>query len=274
MTAQDFIPSGSWAWSQGGIGQALAWYERAIAVQPEVGDAYYHAARLHEAEHNWGEAVSLYEEVLSKTAFARPELQAKARDQLQGMTEKRCFRAAGTAEEAEEILEWCGRAMGDAPKVGDAYYYAARAWWFLGEREKALAALTQAVAQPAFTDSDVETRAHLARADLLRTLDRFDEAVEEYEWVIAHDSGSYWAYMGLGISWWRGYRDSDLAEKALRQAAALQPDWKWAYHWLGGIYLATDRHDEALDVYMRVLEIDPEDEWAKEQVAALQEKSR
>ncbi len=274
LTAQDFIRSGSWAWSQGDSEEALVWYERAVAVQPELGDGYYYVARLHESARRWDEALSLYDEALSKATFADTELRDKARDRRLAMMKGRCFRIAGTTEEAKDVLEECERVIEKGPEVGDAYYYAARALWFLGEREEALVFLDRALSQPSFSDSDVEVKAHLIRGEVLRTLDRFEEAVPEYEWVIARDSSYYWAYIGLGLTRWQGYGDADRAEEALTQAAALKPEWKPAFQWLGVVYAATGRRDEALDMYKRVLEIDPKDEWAQERVAALQEESR
>ncbi len=273
VTPQDFIPSGSWALSQGDADEALAWYERAIAVQPELGDAYYLAGSLCEATRRWDEALSLYDEALSKGTFADAELLDKARTHRLALIRGQCSRGATTAEEAEDILAWCARAAADSPEVGDAYYYAARARWFLGSQEEALTLLEQALAQPAFSDSHIEISAHLTKADILRVLERFEEAVSEYEWVVAHDSDRYWAYMGLGMSWWQGYGNADRAEEALNEAAALEPGWQYAYHWLGDIYSSTGRRDMALDMYEKVLEIDPENEKAKEQVTALQGES-
>lgn len=54
------------------------------------------------------------------------------------------------------------------------------------------------------------------------------------------------------------------AERAFQAALALAPEWADAYHGLGGVYEAQERHDDMVDAWLRVLELDrrvPVPEW-------------
>lgn len=47
------------------------------------------------------------------------------------------------------------------------------------------------------------------------------------------------------------------------------PDTPWSYHMLAQTYQANGQMDKALDTYHKVLELHPDDRWAKDQIDAL-----
>lgn len=74
--------------------------------------------------------------------------------------------------------------------------------------------------------------------------------------------------------------ESLLAQKKNSEALAIEqlnfsanhPDSMWSYHMLAQSYQANAQADKALEAYRKVLELHPDDRWAKEQVDALSKK--
>ena len=74
--------------------------------------------------------------------------------------------------------------------------------------------------------------------------------------------------------------ESLLAQKRSKEAVAIMelsfeashPDSVWSYHMLAMAHQANGQTDKAIADYRRVFELHPDDDWAKQQIAALSEK--
>jgi len=53
------------------------------------------------------------------------------------------------------------------------------------------------------------------------------------------------------------------------RAVEISPNQKWGYRSLGSLYRDLGRTAEALQMYLKVLEIDPADDWVRKRVDAL-----
>jgi adenylate cyclase len=90
--------------------------------------------------------------------------------------------------------------------------------------------------------------AHLAKAQLLRTEDRYEEAIPEYETVIALNRNVVRAYRNLAIcKFWTGAIEESIAleEQAIRLSPR-DPLLGVMYKWIGSAHLLQSRLDDAI----------------------------
>lgn len=175
-------------------------------------------------------------------------------------------RAAWQAQNAGSpslAMEWYRRAMAAWPDVGDPYVGAAGLYERDKDWETALALYERALAVDSFYSSWMERRAHQGRGDILRQLGRLEEALAEYEWIVAHAPDYYWGYTHLAELAWEVQGDAQRAERLYQQAIALDASIKWAYRGLATLYEQTGRLQDAEAAYRKVLELDPNDEVAR-----------
>ncbi len=71
------------------------------------------------------------------------------------------------------------------------------------------------------------------------------------------DEGLAEAHASLGLIRWQYRRDTSQAERSLRHAIELNPNYATAHHWYALLLAATGRLDEAVPEIRRALELDP-----------------
>ncbi len=199
--------------------RALTWFNLVIRVTPELADGWFFQGLAQEAQGEWPLALESY-----ATAVGRS----------------------------------------DRLRVGysDPYFRLARARWQLEgstAQETILADLRQALDSDDFLGEWARAQTHYLRGLVLREMGRPDEATAEFDWVITHQPDDYWSRIQLGLLAWEADQDAQAAEAWLQAAAEIAPDNKWAYRYLGQIYEANDRLDQATAMYEQVLALDPND---------------
>ena len=147
-------------------------------------------------------------------------------------------------------------------EVGLSDYYVRLADLAEDNSDEALSYVETALQEADFGDALLEKRAHYVRAELLRSRGEWETAVTEYRWVLAHYPRDYWSHVHLGFLVWELEENANEAERLFLQAATVNDKDKWAHRGLGMIYAAMNRQDEAMNAYLRVLEIDRTDEVA------------
>jgi len=177
------------------------------------------------------------------------------------------------AGDPESALDWYCRAMAIAPAASEPYAQAGLLLANMGQDEQALSALSQAVSFASFRSPSLRLITHSRRAGLLYKLGRTREAMLEYEWVVAHKPEDYWATLRVGALAWELDQDATRAEAMLLRAAEIGPTQKWAYSRLGDLYYDLGRRIESLKMYLRVLEIDPNDQSAQRRIQTLRAES-
>jgi tetratricopeptide (TPR) repeat protein len=85
----------------------------------------------------------------------------------------------------------------------------------------------------------------------------YPQALEAVERALALDPGAADAAATAGLILWTYRRDLAAAERALQGALAANPDSAEALHALGQLLALTGRHDEAVDLFQRALQIEP-----------------
>jgi tetratricopeptide (TPR) repeat protein len=85
----------------------------------------------------------------------------------------------------------------------------------------------------------------------------YPQALEAVERALALDPDAADAAATAGLILWTYRRDLAAAERALRGALAVNPDSAEAMHALGQLLALTGRHDEAVALFQRALQIEP-----------------
>ena len=165
----------------------------------------------------------------------------------------------------DAAIDAADRAIRIAPESHSGYTLRGRARLSQNRVDEGLADLRQAVS---FAGTDMEARLALAWA--LWKLGRNNEAAGEYEKVLRYNPDSPAALNNLGAIYGQQGRLLD-AIPLFRHLLELSDDAD-AAHNLANCYFYSDRMDEALAAYKRVLEIDPENIYAPHGLAETHEK--
>ncbi len=126
-----------------------------------------------------------------------------------------------------------------------------------------------ALRQDAFVDDADRLLASLGRAESLDKLGQSAAALDAYRQVAATRPDHYWANVHSGRLTWYVEGDAARAATFLNHAIGLRPDDKWAYLFLGGVYVETGQAELAAPLLQRVLELDPTDATARQQLDQL-----
>jgi len=127
-----------------------------------------------------------------------------------------------------------------------------------GPRERKAVAAGETGASGAY-DFYLQARGHLQR----RNQGDMDQAIELFQKAIALDRKYALAYAGLGEAYWRNYRDTQdtqwvpPAEKSCQIALSLNNQLAPVYVTLGIIRDGTGHHDEAIQAFLKALDLEP-----------------
>lgn len=230
LTPQDFISRGEEARRAERYDEAVAWYERAMRLEPGLGDAWYHLGLLYEDLQQWLQALDAYGRAIASDRFRQ-----------------------------------VGRSSPHY-RVGIIYQWRLDS----RQSEDALVAYEMALAADDFNSAAEAGDCHYKRGEILRWLKADpDEYIAEFQWAIELNPRHASAHMQLGLAYYDRDRDAKVAEAEILRALTLSPENKWAYYHLGEIYCQEGHTDEAMTMYEQALEIDPDFEAAQARVAAL-----
>lgn len=213
------------------LNESLLWYDRAIQLEPDIGDPWYYKGLVYEK-------LSLYENSISSF--------------------------------------WMGLDQPQLIGIGESNFYFRIGWTLSRNQEGRIVELSDilnlydtALDANAFSDEWTRIQTHFARGEVLSKLDRESEAIEEFEFVLSIDKTHYASRVQLGSLIWSEDQDAELAEQLFREAIEINPESKWAYRGLANLFFSTNKHTLAIQMYEKVLEIDPLDNFAILQLARL-----
>lgn len=233
--AGKFACDGESARQAGRYDEALAWYARAAAIAPDVGEYAYREASLHDRLEEWDAAIAAYER-----AGDAPSSPAAGRSAA--------YYRAGFA------FHW----RFAPPRL-----------------DEALAAYDAALALDDFADARDAADAHHQRGEIYGRQGDVQSAIAEYRQAIALDPDHAWAHLRLGAALYQLDGAMSPAESEMLQALALWPDdpsRKWPYRFLADLYRQAGRVEEAIAAYRQVVRIDAQDEWAQAMLRELEQK--
>jgi tetratricopeptide (TPR) repeat protein len=228
--AQDFIDAGDEARQANRYEDALEWYERALSMEAEDGDPWYHIGLLYEDQQQWSQALNAY-----RNALASKRLRRVSRSSL--------------------------------------YYRSGVIYlWHMAPRqsENALASYQAAIKADDFHFATQAADCHYQLGEILRWRGEDpDKYIAEYQLAIKLDPDHASAHIYLGTAYYNQSRDVARAKAEIDQGLELDPRNKWGYYQLGEIYRQEGDTAEAIIMYQRALEIDPDFEVVQTQLEIL-----
>lgn len=228
LTVQDFIRVGENArlYQHPGV---IEWYGRAVWLNPELGDAWYHTGLFYETQQAWPAALAAYEQAAHQPL-----------DQLGIST--LYYRMGLTYQQMQDrqywglVLEFYEKALAlqqfnTSAEAADCHYNYGAVWlWQSGDWDKAMAEFEAALAL-----YPTHAGAHLMRG-----------------WGLYKRDGN-----------------EAEAEREMLMAVALAPQGAWVYHNLGEFYRLTGRSAEARLQYQKALELNPTLQEVREALSTL-----
>lgn len=211
---------------------------KAVALDPNYGDAYIDLGNALYHQSKYDEALTEYRNALRLS----PD-QARLHNNLGYVLSE-----MGRYAEAEESYE---AAIRIDPNVAEVYYGLATAQWRRGELVKAADSLRQAIRlKPEFAG------AHNDLGNVLYALRQIDEAVEHWRRAVELNPDDVAGRTNLGIGLTeRG--DLAAASATFEKALQLQPDLATVYANLVPLRNLQGRPEEALECARKTLELDP-----------------
>eukprot|EP00741_Cyanophora_paradoxa_P008451 tig00001331_g8178.t1 len=278
------IEDGNAAFQEGRYVEALACYERAVAIRPISSSAHYNLASAHHVLKNWTAALAGYLKTveldpLQVEAYARAGHVLESQDvpgpNLTGASHY--FREAagrdganadlmchvGRVEAAmgnwSEALEWFARAAKARPGLAKAHYGMGAALQRLGRPEAAAAAFQAAQQLRAALAQRPEAAVwHNELGRILHyALGRPEEALASYQKAAQLDPFLAEAFYNLG-NIYLDRRELDSAISKYRAAVLLMPDHADLWTNLGNALRARGMAREAGRAYQRAIQLRPE----------------
>jgi tetratricopeptide (TPR) repeat protein len=199
--------------------EALAWLERAIALEPEIGDAWHELGLWYQRREEWAEAVHAFEQALEVGDFEN-------------------VGASDPAYYAGVLYQ----SLLDPP-----------------DRQRAWALYDLALTLNQFGTPGRGADCHYRRGDIMRTEGRdVEEYIVAYELAVAMNPRHAWAHARLGYAYYQRDGDVEAAEAKLKEAISLAPESRWMYVMLGDVYRLEGWKEKARAAYEHALEIDPD----------------
>jgi superkiller protein 3 len=260
--AQQFLDNGIQAQSQQRYEEALIWYGRANAVQPDLVDPYFRSGLIYSDLLDWRIAAQLFEQAIN--------LKPDDRDALYqlGLVYER-------VQEWEQALRAYEQALEGSGQVGlsNIYFRIGRLKEYsLSPRDYqgALIAYDEALNLDQYTIAPWQkTNTYYEKGVIFYRQSQFKEAIEQYQIALALQPNHYLAKIGLATALWKNGQAQE-AENIALSAIEIDPLDKSAYNLLGNIFFEIGEFEQSEEMYLYVLELDPDDSNALEGIKALQ----
>ena len=175
---------------------------------------------------------------------------------------------------AQDAFERAAKATEYSTISSSLYYLGWLYQWHNEPRrlEDALFSYSLALELDKFESSYEKAEAYYHKGEILRWTNKdTKEIITALENALALAPNHVAARTLLGMVYYEQFENIVLAETEIYKALEINPQYKWAYLYLGDIYSVEDREDEAIKMYRKALEISPEDANIKEKIELLQQ---
>lgn len=218
--------------------EALASYDRAVALLPDNAEAFYNRGFVLCALNRSGEALASFERACSLA----PQF-AEAWNNCGALLQQ--------MKQSDRAMAHFDKALALKPDFAEAWVGRGHVYSDLKRHEEALAAYDRAIAiQPGSHE------AWLGRGSLLGELKRNDEALASFEKALALNPQVAQAWNNNGVLLHQ-VNQFGRAIASFDKALALRPDLAEAWIGRGNVCNDLKRYDEALAAYERALALDP-----------------
>ena len=232
VTTENLIRAGETARQARQYDVAIELYRRAMQLEPDAGDPWYHLGVLYESQERWQQALNAYAH-----AASMPYLQNVNRSNP-------AYRAG---------LIYHQRL--DPPKL-----------------DQALSSFEEALSLDDFdSDLDVAHCHYLVGYVLRQQKAQPDLYIAAFQRALALNPDHAWAHILLGMGIYARDQDLSRAESEILKVLQIDPEYKWAYYYLGDLYSGERLWDKASLMYQQALQIDPNFEAAATRLQVVQE---
>ena len=237
--------------AQGRTAEAIAQYQKALEISPDFAEARYNLANVLAGQGRTAEAIAQYQ----KAVVSAPNA-AEAHNNLGTVL-------LGQGRPVEAIEQY-QKALEISPDFAEARYNLANALAAQGRIAEAIEQYQQALRiKPDYE----EVRNNLANA--LAAQGRSTEAIAQYQKTLEHNPNNAEAHNNLGTVLLGQGRSAEAIEQ-YQKALEIRPDFAQARYNLGNVLAAQGRTAEAIEQYQQVLRIKPDYAQARNKLERLQ----
>ncbi|MGD1705185.1 tetratricopeptide repeat protein [Dapis sp. BLCC M229] len=249
-TAEEFLFTGNNLNENGQLQQAIACYEEAIKLKPQLVEASYKLGEILIQNGQLGEAVVCYQRVIS----ANPK-NLEAYEKLgDGLLKQGQLDLALQNYQKAQQLEPNNREF--KQKIGEIYYRYGEAFQEQGKVEEAVKAYSQA------TENSPEFDIPYGKlGEIFSQQEKWKEAAKVYQKASEIKSDNSWYHNSLGEAL-KKLEKWEEAVTAYRKAIELNPNFSWSHNNLGDCLLKLDKWEEAVEPYRRAIELNPDFTWS------------
>jgi tetratricopeptide (TPR) repeat protein len=219
--------------------EAIASYDRAVEIKPDLHDAWYNRGSTLGRLGHYEEAIASYDRAME----IKPDLHEAWNNR--GISLHRLGRY-------EEAIASYDRAVEIKPDLHEAWYNQGNSLDQLGRYEEAIASYDRAV--------EIKPDKHEAwynQGNSLDQLGRYEEAIASYDRAVEIKPDKHEAWNNRGISLGRLERYEE-AIAAYDRAIEIKPDLHEAWYNQGNSLDELGRYEEAIAAYDRAVEIKPD----------------
>ncbi len=234
MTVQEFITRGGRYPNQhNDLEYALYWYQLATEYDPDSSDAWFHLGWTQAESHHWQDALVSFDSAIRLSQSNHPSV---------GLS----------------VL----------------YYHKAMVNQWLQSPPDLLSALQSFESAIRLDDFSVmwdKADSYTRLGQILQWQNGdVDRQIDAFQAATATDPSYPTPYVLLGYAYYLRDHNIRLAEKEISKALSLVPNYLAAYWYLGEIYRTEGMRKKAIEMYQKVLEIDPNYEAAWHQLTSLE----
>jgi len=230
VTVEELLAQGEAARKAKLYDEAMVWYQRAMRLEPEMGDPWYYMGLLLGKQQQWSLALDAYQQAITLNHLR----QVSASDPY-------CQLAI--------IYHWHQK----PPRT-----------------EEALTALETALAIDSFHSVRSAAHCHYVYGYILRGRNTPPQDwIAQFQLATELDPNHLWAHILLGIALYKYDNDVANAEIYLKRAWEIAPDSSAPPYHLGEIYRQEGRTHEAIAMYEKALDADPAFAAARERLETL-----
>jgi tetratricopeptide (TPR) repeat protein len=262
LTAQDFLENGEHLHKQKLYEEALKWYERAGRLSPNWAEPLYRIGLVYKEQENWEKAISAY--------LQAAQLLPGNRDIWYELGYAYSLR-----QEWDLALQAYEQGLqANSGQVGLSNFYfriGVIRQYSLSPRdfEGAWEAYDRALKSDDYpVDYWMRADTYYQKGVILGRSKHWEDALQEYQKALALNPRHYWAHLLSASTLWELEREEEAKEMA-QKAVSLEPNKKNGYMLLGDFYSAETNISQASTMYMKVLEIDPQDQAARSALEGL-----
>lgn len=241
QTAQNFCNTANQLKSQGKLNEAIANYQKALEIQPDFVEVHHQLGEVYFQERKFPEATASCKLALKLQPNFAP-----------------AYKTLGNILQAQSRIEEALRAYNKAleidPEFVEALVNKGTMISKLGQSEDAIACYRNAIE----LKPDMAA-AHWNLGNLLIQLGRTDEGISCWQKASESDPEkfNYQFFQNLAINFGQA-GNIDASIGCYQQAIALKPDYTLAYLNLGTLLQRQNRLEDAIAIYQKSLEIQPD----------------